>query len=268
MAFGICSFSGVAYHSDIDLDSPVYKFYPMQRFLEAVENREMYFRNILDWEDNWELPTRHFSTDEIEKLDKFFIKKGEIFPLFATCFTSYYDTNSMWQIYSKNKNSICVETTARALLSEITKISSPSFSAYYAPVIYLNIDKTSPEKIFDQKRAEEYPSQFYFPFIKRNVFSYEQEIRLAVHIPQYTSENGGIKLPVNIRQIINKVILDPRLTKDELSHQTDKLEQLGIQVEQSSLFSNANFRAKKYEDLIKIVERQTTICGTKFVMFK
>lgn len=267
MALGICSFSGVAYHSGVDLDTPVYKFYPMQRFLEAVNNGEMYFRNILHWEDNWELPTRHFNTDGMSEFDDFFIKKDALFSIFASCFTSCPDSNAMWQIYSPSKESICVETTAKALLTEIAKISKPGLSAYYAPVIYMNIDRSSVNNIFDQELTEEYPAHFYFSFIKRDAFSYERELRLAIRLSPNPREQG-VKLPVDISKFVNKVILDPRLTNDELLEQTRKLEPLGIKVEQSSMFTNDILQGKDYEDLIRTAERSSTICGTKFQIFK
>lgn len=268
MAMGICSFGGVCYHADINLDSPVYKFYSLQRFLEAVNNRQMYFRNIIYWDDNWELPTRLFDTSGMDEYTAFLLNEYNTFPTFASCFTSRFDTASMWQIYSPDKNGVCIETTARALLKEISLCAEPMLSAYYAPIIYIRADISSPEAIFNQARAEEYPAHFYFPFIKRDAFSYEHEIRLAIHPSVIRRGQRGLVMPVNMRKVINRVILDPRLTKDEVSYHKTGLDKLGFQVEQSSLFTDVRYRGKDYAEWIKKVEHGTTITGTKFKFFE
>ena len=268
MARGICSFGGVCYHGDIDLDAPVYKFYSLQRFLEAVNNGRMYFRNILYWDDNWELPTRLFNTNDMDENSSFFINKDRIFPTFASCFTSRFDTDSMWRIYSPNKSGVCIETTARALLKEMAKFDEPGFSAYYAPVIYIDADISSPEAIFNQKLAEEYPAHYYMPYIKRDAFSYEHEMRLVVRHGQIYRDIRGFFVPVNMHSIIKKVILDPRLTKEEVSYHKPCMEKLGFQTEQSTLFLDVKFNGKDYVQWINRIERCTTISGTKLKIFE
>ena len=268
MALGIVSFKGVYYHTDINLDSPVYKFYSLQRFLEAVNNKQMYFRNIIYWDDNWELPTRLFETSGLDEYSAFLFNKYNIFPTFASCFTSHFDTASMWQIYSPNKSGVCIETTARALLKEISLFSEPMLSVCYAPVIYVNVNISSPEAIFNQERAEEYPAHFYFPFIKRDAFSYEHEIRLAIHPGSIHRDQQGLTMPVDMRKVINKVILDPRLTKDEVSYHKTSLNKLGFHAVRSSLFTDVKYNGKDYEEIIKKVDHGTTITGTKFNFFE
>lgn len=268
MALGIFSYSGVCYHDDIDLDAPVYKFYPLRRFLEAVENSQIYFRNILKWKDNWERPTKFFNSRGLDERSALFLNRDKWIPTFATCFTSYFDTDALWCIYSPDRNSVCIETTAKALLKEMEKLSKTGIAFYYAPVIYIDADQSSPIAIFDQKKAEEYPAQFYTSFIKRNAFSYEQEIRLAVqYIFGGNTTLEGIKASADMHEIVKKVILDPRLTKEEVSYHKTCLEKLGFWVEQSSLFSDAKFNGMDYSEWIKKMEH-STISGSKSKFFQ
>lgn len=71
-------------------------------------------------------------------------------------------------------------------------------------------------------------------------------------------------MPVDMCKVVNKVILDPRLTKDEVSYHKIGLNKLGFHAVQSSLFADVKYNGKDYEEVIKKVNHGTTITGTKF----
>ena len=269
MALGTAGYIGIGYNQEIELNKPVYKFISLQRFLDMLDNNYLYFRNVSKWDDNWEIPTRLFQDEGLEVLGKLFFDKDRWRETFATCFTEWYDTDAMWRIYSPNKNSICIETTAAMLLQELTAYNN-EYSVYYAPIIYCSLSASDAREIFNEEKATEYPAQFYGSYLKRDSFAHEREVRLAIQSPKYNSESknspDGIRLPVNLRNIVRRIIIDPRLTQREAAFYIDGMDKLGFQTEQSALFSSVLIKGKEYEEQLKKVLWQS-ITGTKFRSF-
>lgn len=269
MALGTAGYVGIGYNKEVELNKPIYKFIPFQRFLEMLDNNYLYFRNVLRWDDNWEIPTRLFQSEGLEGLGKLFLEKDCWHETFATCFTERYDTDAMWRIYSPNKNSICIETTAAMLLQELTAYNN-EYSVYYAPIIYCSFTASDAREIFNEEKAKEYPAQFYGSYLKRDAFAHEREVRLAIQSPKYNFENknppDGIQLPVNLRNIVRRIIIDPRLTQQEAAFYIDGMDKLGFRTEQSALFSGVLIKGKEYEEQLNKVLSQS-ITGTKFRAF-
>ena len=165
MGIGICSYRGIGYYKSIDLDQPIYRFIPLARLLEALDKNELYFRNTLYWDDNWEIPTRFFNTFGLAEEEALFFKKNTMFPTYAICFTKAYDTDAMWRIYSKDRDSVCIETTTGQLLHELRQ-RSDNICAYFAPVKYCEISNENPASIFNKEFAEQYPGLFFVSFLK------------------------------------------------------------------------------------------------------
>lgn len=269
MALYTAGYRGIAYHKVIDLDAPVYKFFPLNRLLEVMEKNELYFRNILTWDDNWELPTHLFQTDGLEELEGLYFKKDVIHPTYASCFTEEFDTDALWRIYSVERNSVCIETTARLLLRQLITYNE-IISAYFAPVIYCKSPYLNPESILNIEVAREYPHQFYASFLKRRQFSHEKELRLAIQTIGFADKQKevkkGICLPVNIEKIIRRIILDPRLTKQEFDCYREKFCSLDVPIEQSILYTEGEFNGKQYSALIRNMYK-CDICGSMFAAF-
>lgn len=256
MAIGIASYQGIGYYKTIDLDAPIYRFIPLSRLLESLEKNELYLRNTLFWEDNWEIPTRYFNTIGLPEQEALFFKKETYNPTYAICFTKKYDSDAMWRIYSKYKESVCIETTTRLLLLELHQ-HSKYIRAYFAPVIYIDVSNEKPESIFNKEFFDQYPASFYVSFLKRSAFAHENEMRLGIQslMPNWDadSSNSGLKVAYDSRKIIKRILLDPRLTSQEVNYHKNGLDFLGVPIEQSSLFTTGSFKASDYSDLIQNV---------------
>ena len=85
-------------------------------------------------------------------------------------------------------------------------------------------------------------------YIKRNAFAHEKEIRFLLCAPNYlefhptnelgiTSDSSGLHLPLLGNGFIEKLILDPRLTEEEVSEFHHALDAYGINMEKSSLYA-------------------------------
>lgn len=256
MAIGIASYQGIGYYKTIDLDAPIYRFIPLSRLLEALEKNELYLRNTLFWDDNWEIPTRYFNTIGLPEQEALFFKKETYYQTYAICFTKNYDNDAMWRIYSRYKESVCIETTPRLLLHELHQ-HKDYLRAYFAPVIYVDISNEKPESIFNKEFSDRYPASFYVSFLKRNAFAHENEMRLGIQSimtkRDTDSSNSGLKITYDSRKIISRILLDPRLSSQEVNYHKNGLNFLGVPVEQSSLFTTGSFEATDYVDLIQNV---------------
>ena len=85
-------------------------------------------------------------------------------------------------------------------------------------------------------------------YIKRNAFAHEKEIRFLLCAPNYlelhptnelgiTSDSSGLHLPLLGNGFIEKLILDPRLTEEEVPEFHHALDAYGINMEKSSLYA-------------------------------
>lgn len=269
MAIGIATYQGIGFYKTIDLDAPIYRFIPLSRLLESLEKNELYLRNTLFWEDNWEIPTRYFNTIGLPEQEALFFKKEDYNPTYAICFTKNYDSDAMWRIYSKCKDSVCIETTTRLLLHELHQ-HRDYIRAYFAPVIYCEISNENPASIFNKEVADQYPGSFFVSYLKRSAFTHENEMRLAVQtaIPKWDTTKSilGLNIAFDFRNIIKRIILDPRLSQHEVSYHRKGLDFLGVPIEQSSLFSTGSFMASDYSDLIQNV-CMGSISGSMFGSF-
>lgn len=122
---------------------------------------------------------------------------------------------------------------------------APNFvDGFIGPVRYENIDGN----VFFDDKSYQYPEYMVPSYIKRNAFAHEKEIRFLLCAPNYlefhptnglgiTSDSSGLHLPLLGNGFIEKLILDPRLTEEEVSEFHHALDAYGINMEKSSLYA-------------------------------
>jgi hypothetical protein len=105
----------------------------------------------------------------------------------------------MWQIFTGNSEGLAIRST----VGRLQKALGPEnqYEQYIGEVNYIDYKK---EYIpFDDA---------FFPFLfKRKSFQYEREIRIITDVTQYgVSINDGLKISVDIRQLIDKIYIHPK----------------------------------------------------------
>lgn len=110
-----------------------------------------------------------------------------------------YESFAMWQIFTKNQEGLAIQST----LARLQEALAPEnrIEQYIGEVNYIDYKK------------EHIPFEdSFFPFLfKRKSFQYEKEIRVISDVsPLQLAVNEGIKINVDINQLIEKVYIHPK----------------------------------------------------------
>jgi len=247
----------LSYNKRFDIDKKIYKFMSLKFLTDSIDNNYLYLNNITKWDDPWELPLSRVKCKKETYNKNFEFMKFDYSNVYATCFTEDYDTDAMWKIYSADKRSVCIETTARSIADVVFESSKHFFDAYFSPVLYANEDDIF-KSIIDLKK--EYGTHAYGAFIKRHAFEHEHEIRLATCFsPQdeyltkgnIVCEEKGIKVKANMQEAISKFIFDPRITNSEGQELENKLGKYNIKMEKSRLYGDLDLSIDDIREEIK-----------------
>jgi hypothetical protein len=154
------------------------------------------------------------------------------------CFTKRKISEAMWRIYSRDGQGVQIVTTAGRLKNLVTGCSS-EFDLYLREVIYdddIEKDdffvKNFPNATIQEKIVE-------CLFRKGKAFDHEEEVRLVLYSKKDRPNSDLHSLYCDPNDVIEKVILDPRVDKrtEDLQIRTlQKLEFKGI-VAKSKLYT-------------------------------
>lgn len=222
-------------------NDPVYRFMQLDRLVEMVKTGYLYFHQVIRWEDRWEIPYRYLQITKQEK-NRDLVNADY---MYGICWTKEFDTDAMWRIYSKDKNSVCVATTVKQLYDALSLLWATYANLFMAPVQYVDLTPTNINEVINSNEVQYYPQFMYPAFIKRTEFRHENEIRLLLFcagIGQLQTgsikfEKEGIQIPLTNTNFINEIILDPRLNDAEEAEQRKKLDGYFEVIKKSELYS-------------------------------
>lgn len=235
-------------HSNLNLDAPLYRIIPKKYLEQLLSSNKLYFRKVILWDDKWEIPSKFWkSTGPDIVYSKIELANFSQENLYGTCWTDNIDSDAMWRIYSHSKDGVAIQTTIRKLFQSIDfsafLIDSTIVDGFIGPVRYENIDG----RVFFNDESFKYPEYMAPSYIKRNAFAHEKEIRFLLYVPLYlevrptnelgiTDDFSGLLLPLRGNDFIEKLVLDPRLTTEEVLEFQSQFNTYGINIEKSSLY--------------------------------
>lgn len=205
--------SNFLFLSQKQIDAPVYRIFPDNRFFELFDTQT----NVLVHPSKWDDPFENFVLKATVR-----IASGEVGSfgfrddLFGQCWTFQSASDAMWRIYSSNKLGVRVRSTPRKLLASLSAGLgnwAPT-QAFIGKVRYLPDAKMRQfaRKVFSDGLN---PTSIVSTLlVKRPAFEHEREVRL-VYFNQERSEDRIYSYPVDAHQLIDQVMTDPRLTADE-----------------------------------------------------
>ena len=194
----------------------LYKYMPLSRFLESINNHELVFVSPELWYDPFEqlyhgidCRERGYVTEEIA----------------CMCLSDKSSTNedASWRVYSdSNCKSVRLSIEQKVLLDLLEDYASQnSYNVYIGKVDY-SFEKQAIMSLWKSSTKE---SRMYFPdkmsrehylsimLLKRKAFQYENEVRvfLVKEKDNIAFNNNLLKLPCNYRQLklISNVMLSP-----------------------------------------------------------
>jgi hypothetical protein len=196
------------HHPNINLPDPetvVWKYLDLSKFLDLLLSHKLFMSRSDKFEDQYE---GTFSEPTFEEMKKLSADNPEFLAYYKThrekvAVSSWhineYESFAMWQIFTGNSEGLAIRST----VGRLKKALGPEnqFEQYIGEVNYIDYKK---EYIpFDDA---------FFPFLfKRKSFQYEREIRIITDVTQYgISINDGLKISVDIRQLIDKIYIHPK----------------------------------------------------------
>ncbi len=234
----------------IDLDTPVYRVYPIDRLTQLFNDRKNTLVKPQMWDDPFEnlvfQQTATLTNGEQVSFDN--IRER----YYGQCWTLNTDeTDALWRIYSPKKDGVRVKTTLRKL-----------FDSFYNPkykwaMVAFYIGKINYESSADIQRYFEDPNNLEMIFdasgegsvqtllVKRTEFLHENEIRLI-----YAANRDSDDLTKNIYQysidpnvLLEELLFDPRFDDQLFADKKDELINLGFSkvIDKSKLYHVPNF---------------------------
>ncbi|GAA5494087.1 hypothetical protein Rhal01_00243 [Rubritalea halochordaticola] len=230
-----------------DLDTPIYRIFPLHRVEQIFENRELVLVNPSMWEDPFEnfLLRCNCRTEENENISL----EGLADSWFGQCWTTNADTDAMWRIYSHDKQSIRIRTTVGKLAHALWNESDPNAHHKYfiGKVQYQRreeiesyLTNTSLYEILFGGGSNLFADML---LTKRSEFEHESEIRILyqeLNSPIAKRFNGLYRVNIDPHDLIDEICIDPRMSDSlDVDCFTKKIERTGYKgsIVQSDLYS-------------------------------
>ena len=233
-----------------DLDTPIYRWFSNDRFLELLRTGQLTLVRPRMWED----PFENFLMGAAVRLSS-----GEPVSLadlqsrfYGQCWTFNRESDALWRIYSPLKTGVKVATTARKLFDAIwsDEPRDADLSCFLGLVRYL------PEAQFaailrDQNVARSLLldgtglGHVRMLLLKREEFSHEAEVRLLFRDVRRERAPGPnvVQFEIDPSRLFDEVVLDPRADAATVGRLQDEIGTLGYAgaVRQSPLYRLPDF---------------------------
>lgn len=189
----------------LDPETIVWKYLDLSKFLDLLLSNKLFMSRSDKFEDQYEGTFSEPTFEEIKKISKdnpdflHYYKQKRKNIVISSWHINEYESFAMWQIFTKNKEGIAIQSTVERLQKALD--AETRIDQYIGEVNYIDYKK---ELIpFDDE---------FFPFLfKRKSFQYEKEVRIISDVTPLDIEvNEGIKINVDIEQLIEKIYIHPK----------------------------------------------------------
>ncbi len=188
-----------------DPNTVVWKYLDLSKFLDLLLSRKLFMSRSDKFEDQYEGTFSEPTFEEIKKLSEnnpeflAYYKSHREKVVVSSWHINEYESFAMWQIFTQNSEGLAIQSTIGRLQKALE--AEKDFKQYIGEVNYIDYKK---EYIpFDD---------MFFPFLfKRKSFQYEGEVRIIADLSdQDIKINDGLKIDVDINQMIEKIYIHPK----------------------------------------------------------
>jgi hypothetical protein len=224
-----------------DSDFPIYRVFDSFRFINSFESSQLSFVHPSLWDDPFENLLMN-STGIFPDGVKMSFEYRKYF--YCQCWSRIRESDALWRIYAPNKMGIKVKSSIRkvqnSLMTDFNK--NLPYDCYIGLVKYYSKDK-----ILDIIKNQYYmhnllldstlKSQAESLLFKRIPFSHEKEIRIIMNTWKVMPRRI-IKVKANLNELIEEIVLDPRMDDQNVQMITNRLIDLGFnkRIIQSGLY--------------------------------
>lgn len=217
------------------------KYRPLDRALEELEGRKLWFANPETWTDPYE---SYFLNNSFNDHDC--VLKNRVW---ATCFTTRGRSEAQWKAYTDKELALMLELDGAEFIDEVAKSVGDDATIYVGKVQYVPTGRIQKSKCWEilgitqaeAARLSEEELSVRLMLIKRLPFQYENEIRLFIVFKDVLDEKkvkGGYVNNVLENQIINKVTISPNAKENTRRILRDYLKGRGYKVSCHLLYDN------------------------------
>lgn len=195
----------------------VNKFLPLERVLNLLNTKAIWFSNPECWPDPFE---KRFICAKYGGKQPF-AWKGRVF---CSCFTDNATSEASWKAYSNGE--ICIQVTFKRQvlldLLEAYAVLNPHKQVFFDSVEYMRskcIEMPLSKIPFDPPlaagvnlRTMEFKARLLL--LKRKAFLYENEFR-AIVVKEKATKEAGILVPIpDVHQLIERITIGPTVQED------------------------------------------------------
>jgi len=175
------------------------------KYLDLLLSRKLFMSRSDKFEDQYEGTFSEPTYEEIKKLSEHnpeflkYYKSHREKVVVSSWHINEYESFAMWQIFTQNSEGLAIQSTIGRLQKALE--AEANFKQYIGEVNYIDYKK---EYIpFDD---------MFFPFLfKRKSFQYEREVRILSDLSEQEIKiNDGLKIDVDINQLIEKIYIHPK----------------------------------------------------------
>lgn len=245
---------------DVDLDTPVYRLFSEERFFDMLQAQQLTLVRTNLWQDpfenfllraTWE--TRNGNPIEVHDLrDRYY----------GQCWTLRKECDGLWRNYrGVRKDASAAEpyaykvaTTVRKLMDQFYDLTTPyhALSYYIGKVTYCSdaqikgyFAQPEPVNTPEQMSNVRYPRTM---LIKREAFSYEQEVRMIFSDNPDDSRTPAPasplhQVPIDVNSLFDFIELDPTMPAADRNSVEARIKAGGYTgpITQSDLYTDPNF---------------------------
>ncbi|MEP6794922.1 MAG: DUF2971 domain-containing protein [Saprospiraceae bacterium] len=211
----------------------VYRYLPLEYFLDMVHNKQLVFSSPKRWKD----PFDSFLFNQRVKNQNTFLNN-----IFVTCLTLNPHSEAYWKTYGSNGYAIRIRLKTYDLFNLLQRLE---IKVWFGRLNYLDEKElvtklTNTIKLKSALESNEMEDLFLKIFtLKRTPFEYEKEVRIILESSPTKDGLKRIKIGL-LNDIINDIYLDPRLKTNEEKALKEYLRQFHINVRQSQLYRAKN----------------------------
>lgn len=194
----------------------VHKFLPLERALQLLESKKLWFSNPARWPDPFERRFIEGDYDEGKKFTWF----GRVY---CMCITTNATSEASWKAYSKGDFVVNLALDRKELVKILDEASSQSG---VMDVFFGGMDYQQTQKIERRLSKIEFEDKVKLPIssklfkarlllLKRKAFEYEKEFR-AIIVKKNKSKAAGITVEIpDIQKLVKSVTIDPNIGEYE-----------------------------------------------------
>jgi Protein of unknown function (DUF2971) len=239
------NFTGISRKSFLLTYKRLFRFIPLNRLLQMLEQDTMAFVYPGLWEDPYEklILNSSFSIDN-QPFD--LPVKDNIFCL---CWSGTQNSEAFWKGYTPLNDGICIQLDTEKMLDVLNALTG--FDVYIGKVNYVRTQDILSSKMRNNRT---YIQSLNTPDVgiphiklllqKRLAFRYENEVRILL-VPKTRMTEKIYHLPLNLREVLTEFLIHPRcgdyFTEMIKDYFKDKY---NLTVKKSRLYEEAYYKIK------------------------